>query len=363
MTDTLEAELPEAAIEVQEKTVAQRQQDLIDQRIAKLQPEEESEPEAPETEDEEEPEVETPEADEEEEPESEEESEDEVPSQSEAFDLEDMSEEEQKDLAIQLGSKLGKKFAKQRVESKKQDEKITSLEAQIEELSTNVVSSTNPNAALRTTDSVDKAIDQVEVNIKGWNRKLIAEQVEEYDEATGQDVKGVKFGDKFIKVVDLLDHIDAEEEKLKPLRQRKTEIEKIAESIGNEEEYAEEVRGKLDIEDDSDEAKEYDAFLKSPKFQTLKLLQPEFAKELIELAGRAVKQTIPKAKVGTKKIKRKAPKAKNEGVNLNTKAGRKPVQSNDKSPELKRLNKIVDDSTQPIRARQEARLAIRLLNQ
>ena len=365
MTDTLEADIPDSEEAIQEtRTPEQRRQDLVQERIDKaLGVTDEPEPEAPETEDEEddEEEVEVPEVDEGEEEESDDESGD-VPLDDGGFDIEDLDEDELEALTQQVASKAGKALTKARLQDKERKAEIDKLQEQVQELSANVVTSDNPFANIRSVESADEAIKQTEVNIKGWNRKLITDRVEEYNEKTGEDESGVMFGSQFMSVDQLLNAIDREEEKLEPLRSRKSEIKKVSETLGDTDGVIGEVRGKLGIEDDSDEAKEYEALLANPKFELVKNILPEYAKELIEILGRAAVTKVPKAKTFSKKLKRKAPKSKTESVSLDTKAGRSPKRSNSDSVKVKKLQKIVSDPRQTIAARRDADQQIRILN-
>ena len=364
MTDTLEADIPDSEEAIQEnKSPEQRRQDLLQERLDKASGKtDEPEPEAPETEDEEddEEEVEAPEVDEDEEEESDDESED-VPSDDGGFDIEDLDEDELEALTQQVASKAGKALTKARLQDKERKAEIEKLQEQVQELSANVVTSDNPFANIRSVESADEAIKQTEVNIKGWNRKLITDRVEEYNEKTGEDESGVMFGSQFMSVDQLLNAIDREEEKLEPLRNRKSEIKKVSETLGDTDGVIGEIRGKLGIEDDSDEAKEYETLLSNPKFELVKNILPEYAKELIEILGRAAVTKVPKTKTFSKKLKRKAPKSKTESVSLDTKAGRSPKRSNGTSVRVKHLQKIVSDPRQTIAARRDADQPIRIL--
>ncbi len=365
MTDTLEADIPDSEEAIQEnKSPEQRRQDLVQERIDKaLGVTDEPEPEAPETEDEEddEEEVEVPEVDEDEEEESDDESGD-VPLDDGGFDIEDLDEDELEALTQQVASKAGKALTKARLQDKERKAEIEKLQEQVQELSANVVTSDNPFANIRSVENADGAIKQTEVNIKGWNRKLITDRVEQYNEKTGEDESGVMFGSQFMSVDQLLNAIDREEEKLEPLRNRKSEIKKVSETLGDTDGVIGEVRGKLGIEDDSDEAKEYEALLANPKFELVKNILPEYAKELIEILGRAAVTKVPKTKTFSKKLKRKAPKSKTESVSLDTKAGRSPKRSNSDSVKVKKLQKIISDPRQTISARRDADQQIRILN-
>ena len=248
------------------------------------------------------------------------------------------------------------------MQDKERKAEIERLQEQVQELSANVVTSDNPFANIRSVENADAAIKQTEVNIKGWNRKLITDRVEQYNEKTGEDESGVMFGSQFMSVDQLLNAIDREEEKLEPLRSRKSEIKKVSETLGDTDGVIGEVRGKLGIEDDSDEAKEYETLLSNPKFELVKNILPEYAKELIEILGRAAVTKVPETKTFSKKLKRKAPKSKTENVSLDTKAAREPKRSNSVSVKVKKLQKIISDPRQTIAARRDADQQIRILN-
>ncbi len=366
MTDTLEAATPDAEETTQEtRTPEQRREALVEERIRKATGvEDEAEPEAPETdeeaEEEEAEEAEVPEVDEDEE-EEEGEDESDVLSQDEGFDIEELNEDELEALTQQVNAKAGKALTKSRLKEKEWKAEREKLQAQIDELATNVVTTDNPFAGIRTVEDAEKGIKQAEVNIKGWNRKLITEQIEKYDDAKGEDVRGVMFGDTFIPTAQLLDAIDKEEEKLDPLRNRKSELKKASETLGSTSELVTDVRSKLNIDENEDAAKEYDSLLDSPKFELVKNVFPEYAKELIELFGRASLTKIPEAKKFSRKLKRKSPKPKTENVSIDTKAGRPAKRSSGTSVEIKKLQKIVTDPTKSIAERREADQKIRIL--
>jgi hypothetical protein len=367
MTDTLEAAIPDAEETTQEtRTPEQRREALVEERIRKATGvvEDEPEPEAPETDEEtdeeEDGDVETPDVDKDDEEEEGEEESD-VLSQDEGFDIDELNEEELEALTQQVNAKAGKALTKSRLKEKEWKAEREKLQAQIDELANNVVTTDNPFASVRTVEEADKSIKQAEVNIKGWNRKLITEQIEKYDDAKGEDVRGVMFGDQFIPTAQLLDAIDKEEEKLEPLRNRKSELKKVSESLGSTSELVTDVRGKLNIDENEDAAKEYDSLLGSPKFELVKNIFPDYAKELIELFGRASLTKVPEEKKFSRKLKRKSPKPKTESVSIDTKAGRPAKRSSGTSVEIKKLQKIVTDPTKSIAERRNADQQIRIL--
>jgi hypothetical protein len=369
MTDTLEAAIPDAEETIQEtaKTPEQRHQDLLSERISRaLEPQDESEPEAQDPEDseevEEDIEVESPEEAEELDEEVEEEEEEEsVPSQDGEFDIDELGEDELEALTSQINAKAGKALTKARLQEKERKAEIEYLKSQLEEFSTKVASSITPLGHIRSEQEAEEAIKQTEVNIKGWNRKLITERVQKYDDKTGDEIDGVEFDGKFMPVKELLSYIDREESKLEPLRNRQKEIREISQNLGDPIEKIAEVRGKLGIEDDSEEAEEYIKLLKNPKFEMVANIIPEYANELIEVFGRASKVKTPSTKKFKGKLKRKSPKAKTESVSLGSKSARPAERSKSTNVKVKQLQKIVNDPKRSITERRNADQQIRII--
>ena len=366
MTDTLEAATPDAEEAIQEiKTPGERHQDLLEERINRaLEPQDEPEEEAPEVEDEEETEeeeIESPEEAEESDEEEAEDDEESAHSQDGEFDIEELGEEELEALTSQINAKAGKALTKARLQEKERKAEIDYLQAQLEELSSNIASNVTPLGSIRSEQEADLAIKQAEINIKGWNRKLITERVQKYDDKTGDEIDGVEFDGKFMPVDELLKYIDREEEKLEPLRNRKSEIKNISSKLGDPIEVIGEVRSKLEIEYDSEEASEYDALLRNPKFEIIANIIPEYASELIEVFGRAAKTKMPQTKKFKGKLKRKVPRAKTESVSINTKAARPAQTSNSTSVKIKQLQKIVNDPKRSITERRNADQQIRII--
>lgn len=347
MTDTVEVDSPESTTKDQVKTVAERKADLLEARRSRLLGEE---PEAAEKA-EEEIEVEAPDI-EPEAPEVEEEAEEtdeDVPSQVDEIDIESLSEDDiyaiAKAKGIELNEKGNTAWAAQR-------RKIKELEAELDAER----AAKQEALSIRNNNSAEVRLNQVEANIKHWNRKLILESDTEYDENTGQDVKGVRHDGKFYSAEQVLAFLEQEEAKLPQLRKDALEAENARSKVENLDEVIDSVRDKLNLEGDALDT--YDKLLSNPKFEIVKNVVPDFGVELVELLGLAALQ---KAGPAQKKvvIKRKAPKETKATVSPTGGSGR-PSQSG-KTSEIKRLEKLVSDPKAPIKARREAQLKIRHL--
>lgn len=335
--DTITVETPDSTEEVQVQTVEQRKQSLIDERKARLLGEDKT----AETE-EEEVEVETPDtgADEAEaETESTEETED-VHSQLDEIDIDSISEEDIREIAklkgVELDSKADKAWAAQR-------RKVKELETELEA----VKQAKEEALSIRGTNDAEAKLTQAEANLKYWNRKLQLSTETQYDETSGNDVRGVTHEGKFFPADKLIDWLDAEEAKLPELRKSAQEVATARESVGNLDDAIEEVKTKYGLDEKAAEA--YDKFLSNPKFEVLKSMIPEFSVELIDIFGKAALQTAGTAKKKVV-IKRKAPKESKDSISPAGGSGR-PNSGNGKSGQVSKLQKIVSDSKVPVKER------------
>lgn len=347
MTDTIEVEAPEATPEVQEKTVDQRKSDLLEERRARLLGDEDTETteaeevevETPETDD---VEVETPESDSEEETE-------EVLSQVDEIDIDSLTEDDIREIAKEKGIDLE---PKENAAWAAQRRKIKELEAQLDAEK----AAKQEALSIKSANTAEEQLKQVEANVKHWNRKLILEGETQYDDASGRDVKGVTHDGKFYSAEQVLQFIEQEEGKLPELRKGAMEAETARGKLGNLDEVIDGVREKLNLDGDSLDA--YDKLLSNPKFEVVKNLVPDFGVELVELFGLAsLQKSTPQKK---RVIKRKAPKEKKESISPRS-GSSNPDSSVGKSSEAKRLERIVSDPNAPIKSRREAQLQIRQL--
>jgi len=345
MTDELNVDTPETTNEDQEpKSVAERKQELLDERIGRLTGSDDSEEETEEVE------VDTPETDEDDSEETEESTGDEVLSQADEIDIESLTEQDIREIAelkgMDLEPKGNEKWAANRRELKEvKAERDAAIAAKDEIL------------AIQNTNSSETQLNQAEANIKHWNRKLILSAETQYDDASGQDVKGVTHDGKFYTAEAVLQFLDAEEGKLPELREKAAEAEEAKGKAGNLDEVIDSVREKLNL--DGDTLDTYDKLLSNPKFDVVKNLVPDFAVELVELLGLAALQKSGSAKKKVT-IKRKSPKESKDSSSPKGSAGR-PSPSKGSNREIKQLEKLVNDSSAPIKSRRDAQLKIRHL--
>ena len=309
------------------------------------------------------PEVETPdvEAEEVEEVEDTEvESEDEeVPSQADEIDVDSLSEDDIYALAKLKGidienPKSSKAWAEQRKEIKTLKEQIEAVQKEKEEALAIAPVSDSPFANLRDADSVEKAIEQAELNAEYWNDQLVLNQETQWDDVAEKDIRGVLHEGKFYPAEQVLGFVKAERAKIKPLGERKTEIAKTSELFSNEGEKIESIKTSLGLEGELGES--YDNLIKNPKFALVKSLIPEYGLELMELLGHAARSQAE----GTKKpiIKRKAPKSKDESVSI---GGGARSSSKTASGREAALNKIVNGTGYNMKAKMDAMRELRIL--
>jgi hypothetical protein len=346
MTDELNVDVPDSTTEDQEpKTVAERKQDLLDERLQRLTGDDES------TEEDEEVEVETPEADESETEETDDSTDEDVLSQADEIDIESLSEQDIRDIAelkgIDLEPKGNQKWAANRRELKEaRAERDAAIAAKDEIL------------AVQNTNSSDADLKQAEANIKHWNRQLALSSETQYDEASGSDVKGVTHDGKFYTADAVFKFIDEQEGKLPDLRSKAAEAEAARGKVGNLDEVIDGVREKLNL--DGDTLETFDKLLSNPKFDVVKNLVPDFAVELVELLGLASLQKSGSAKKKVT-IKRRAPKESKDSSSPKGSTGRPSPSKGSGNTEIKRLEKVVNDSSAPIKQRRDAQLKIRHL--
>lgn len=343
MSDELNVDVPDSTTEDQEpKTVAERKQDLLDERLERLTGDDESKEEAEETE------VEAPEA--EVDAEEEEDSTEEVLSQADEIDIESLSEQDIRDIAelkgIDLEPKGNQKWAAQR-------RKIKELEADLEAAN----AAKKEAFAVQNTNTSDAQLKQAEANIKHWNRQLALSSETQYDEASGADVKGVTHDGKFYTAEAVFQFLDAEEGKLPDLRTKAAEAEAARGKVGNLDEVIDGVREKLNL--DGDPLETFDELLSNPQFDVVKNLVPDFAVELVELLGLA---SLQKSGSSKKKvtIKRKAPRESKDSSSPTGSTGR-PSPKKGSNSEIKTLEKLVNNSSAPMKQRRDAQLKIRHL--
>jgi len=351
MKDTIKVETPESTPEDQvQQTVEQRKQSLIDERKARLLGTEEAE-----TEETEEVEVETPdiEAEETEEVEDEPTDEENVHSQTDEIDIDSLSEDDIREIAKLKGIELG--------EETKSDKAWAAMRRKFKDMEAERDSERSAKEealSIRSSNDAETKLTQTEANLKYWNRKLQLSAETQYDEASGNDVRGVTHEGKFYPAEQLVNWLDEQEATLPDLRKAANEVTKARESIGNLDDAIEEVKTKYGLDEKASEA--YDKFLSNPKFEVLKSMIPEFSVELIDIFGKAALQTAGSSAKKKVVIKRKAPKEAKDNVSPTGGSGR-PAGGKGASTQVKKLEKIVSDPKVPVKDRMAAQKQIRLL--
>lgn len=291
-----------------------------------------------------------------EEPESEEV--EDVLSQVDEIDVDSLSDDDIYALAKLKGidienPKSSKAWAEQRKEIKALKEQIETAQREKEEALALAPVSDSPFANLRDPESVDKAIEQAELNAEYWNEQLILNQETQWDEDSGKDIKGVMHEGKFHTAAAILHFVKGERAKVKPLAERKAEIAKQSEFFANEGDKVASIKSELAL--DGEVGESYEAMLKSPKFALVKSLIPEYGMELLELLGHAARS---KAGVTSKPtIKRKAPKSKDENISIGS-TGR--TSANESGREAA-LNKIVNGNGYNYKQKMDAMRELRIL--
>ena len=285
--------------------------------------------------------------------------EDEISSQADEIDVDSLSEDDIYALAKLKGidienPKSSKAWAEQRKEIKTLREQIEAVQKEKEEALAIAPVSDSPFAALRDVESVERAIEQAELNAEYWNDQLVLNQETQWDDVTERDIRGVLHEGKFYPADQVLGFVKAERAKIKPLGERKTEIAKTSELFSNEGERIESIKTSLGLEGELGES--YDELIKSPKFALVKSLIPEYGLELMELLGHAARSQAD----GTKKpiIKRKAPKSKDESVSI---GGGARSSSKTASGREAALNKIVNGTGYNMKAKMDAMRELRIL--
>lgn len=357
MTDTDTAETPEAAENIQAEVVAddapmtiEAAQAKVDARKLERQGEQ---PEAEETESEateEEAEEEVEDADEE----ATEEANEEVLSHKEYVESLDQSGRE--DLAIELGSGLGKLAGSNRKLIRELKSKLVTANEAKEAAIKLAPSADVPFPELRTVEAVDEKITEIDEMLTDWGDRMTFEQTEKYDEASGQDVKGVEKDGQFYTLKALKEWRDNQRKALKGLRGQKAGVRKLQELFEDEDVRIETNKVDLGIEEGSKASELYESYLSDAQFQVLKVQMPELASKLLDTFAHAAANQGGSNSEKKKPAKRKAPKARNS--NSVPKGG---VGSVSAQGQVSMQEKIARDPNRPRQEREAAARAVRQL--
>ena len=338
MTDTLEAAIPDAEEATQEvettalPTLADIQKERDEKREALAKgdsPETDEEDDASEdvVEDSEE------ETEEEEVEETEEEAAEDKPNvlSKEYFDA--LSDEEKEAHLTELKEVTGAAFGKQRKQIRELKAELEAKDEQLKATSAVASTSDSPFGNIHTAEQVDETIEAVETNIEKYTDALIYESTEEYDEASGKDVRGATVDGKFYSAAAIKQWAKDQKSNISKLRERKTEIKKVAKLFDDEDTEIETLKQSLNM--DEKEAEAFEAFIADPSFAVVKSVRPEYAKKLFEV--------LAKASIADRKPKkRKAPKAQNGSASLPKGSNASPKSTNS---QIKQLDDIVKGKT------------------
>jgi hypothetical protein len=357
MTDTDTADTSEAAEQIQTEVVdavapmtIEEAQAKVDARKSARQGEQ---PEAEEAEEEASEEEAEEEAEEAEGSETKEESEEGVLSHKEYVESLDQSGRE--DLAIELGSGLGKLAGSNRKLIRELKSQLVTANEAKEAAIKLAPSADVPFPELRTVESVDAKIEEIDEMLTDWGDRMTFEQTEKYDEASGQDVKGVEKDGQFYTLKALKEWRDNQRKALKGLRGQKAGVRKLEKLFEDEDVRIETNKVDLGIEEGSKASELYESYLSDAQFQVLKVQMPELASKLLDtFAHAAINQGGDSVK--KKPAKRKAPKARNS--NSVPKGG---VGSISSQGQVSMQEKIARDPNRSPAERQAAARAVRQL--
>lgn len=352
MTDTDTADTPEAAEQIQAVTIdapmtIEEAQKQVEARQAK------NRGETPEAE------VTEPKAEVEEEVEEVEEIAEEEESEADKgvlskFDLESLDDDQRAELAIELGSGAGKAIGKQRKEIRELKAKLESAEKAKEAAIQLAPSADLPFPELRTVKAVETKIEQIDEMLTEWGDRMTFEQTEKYDEASGQDVKGVEKDGQFYPLKQLKEWRDNHRKALKGLRSQKASVRKLEKLFDDEDVKIETNKATLGIVEGSKASEKYESYLSDPQFEILKFQQPELAAKLIDVYAHAALQESGDSK--NKPAKRTAPKSKNSNSIPKGGIGRPSNQA-----QISVLHKTAHDGNLDIAVRRKAAADLRKL--
>lgn len=355
MTDIDEAAIPDAEEATQEvETALPTLADIQKERDKKLEALVSGDsPETDEEDDTSDDEVEDSEEEEEEEEveveEDEEEAEDKPNVLSkEYFDA--LSDKDKEAHLTELQPSTGAAFGKQRKQIRELKQELEAKEEQLKAASSVAATSDSPFGSIHTVEQVDSTISSVEENIEKYTDALIYESTTEYDDASGEDVRGATVDGKFYSATAIKKWAKEQKSNISKLLERKTEIKKVAKLFDDEDTEIETLKQSLNMS--AEEAEVFEGFVGDPNFAVVKSVKPEYAKKLFEV--------LAKASIADRKPKtRKAPKAKNGTATLPKGSNTSPKSTVSK---IKKLEAIINGTTKAtILERQAADRKLRAL--
>ena len=213
------------------------------------------------------------------------------------IDFEALDDETKRAIAEEIGSGAGKEIGKLRGEKKALAKELEEAKAQLAEaVNLAAPKQDTPFASINTVEELETRSQQIEDNVKAWERKLYTDL--ETELIGDKEVKGIRDAQgTFFTAEQILDHLDGEREKLKQVPQRKAAIESASQFLSTESERVESLKSEL-FADSEDLSEAFVGMVSDPKFGVIKQMFPDYAETLLE--------TFAYSQLGkTKKVKKK----------------------------------------------------------
>jgi len=218
-----------------------------------------------------------------------------------------LSEEDKEAHLTELKEVTGAAFGKQRKQIRELKQELEAKNEQIKATTAVTATADSPFGSVHTTEEVDSTITAVEDNIETYRDQMTYDSVEQYNEKTERDERGIMVNGAFVSREALKEWVKQQKDSILKLKERKTEIKKVQHLFDDEDTEIETLKQTLNM--DEAEATAFEAFIADPSFAVVKSVKPEYAKKLFDL--------FAKAAVADRKPKtRKTPKAQNGSASL-----------------------------------------------
>jgi hypothetical protein len=218
-----------------------------------------------------------------------------------------LSDEDKEAHLTELKEVTGAAFGKQRKQIRELKQELEA-EKELNKATTAVAStSDSPFGNVHTVEQVDSSITAVEENIEKYRDQMTYDSVDQYSEKLEKDERGIMVNGQFVSSEKLKSWVQEQREGITKLKERKTEIRKVAKLFDDEDTEIETLKQSLNMSEE--EAAAFEAHIADPSFAVIKSVRPEYAKKLFDI--------LAKASIADRKPKtRKAPKAQNESASL-----------------------------------------------
>ena len=218
-----------------------------------------------------------------------------------------LSDEDKEAHLTELQPSTGAAFGKQRKQIRELKQELEAKDEQLKATASVTATTDSPFGNVHTVEQVDSTIEAVEANIEKYTDALIYESTSEYDDKSGEDVRGATVDGTFYPAAVIKQWAKDQKVNISKLRERKTEIKKVAKLFDDEDTEIETLKQTLNM--DEKEASAFESLISDPSFAVIKSVRPEYAKKLFEVFSKAsIADRKPK--------KRKAPRAQNESASL-----------------------------------------------